>query len=235
VFSRRFDAQPAEGAPREKAEPIGAGLTGGLGRLPGHLLTDTSLSVEARFLIAFRCIHVRGGGRRGYGLNDRRVHKTLCAGFGRKVFQRAIRELREAGILAREQRGQSYATDRLTFPRPRAGFVLVEPALFDGSLTARDVVAILYLRLRGRQFVEPWQLRKVLGVSRSTLNACLQTLADEGLVVNKGTASRPLWQLANLQNPTLQKSPTFQKRTLQNRTHTRSMLSPRKEKGLPMK
>ena len=40
--------------------------------------------------------------------------------------------------------------------------MLVEPALFAGSLTARDVVAILYLRLCGRQLALPWQLRKVL-------------------------------------------------------------------------
>ena len=178
------------------------------------MLTDTSLSVEARFLVAFRCIHVRGGGRRGYGLNHRRVHKALCAGFGRKVFQRAIRELREAGVIAREQRGQSYAMDCLTFAPPQSGFVLVEPALFAGSLTARDVVAILYLQLCGRQLALPWQLRKVLQVSRSTLNTCLQTLTDEGWVVNKGTASRPLWRLANLQNPTFQKTRTIQKRSL---------------------
>ena len=109
MFARRFHARPDDCAPTthktflEKAEPIDAGLTGGLGRIPGRVLTATSLSVEARFLVAFRCIHVRGGGRRGYGLNHRRVRKALCAGFGRKVFQRAIRELREAGVIAREQ------------------------------------------------------------------------------------------------------------------------------------
>ena len=51
---------------------------------------------------------------------------------------------------------------RLTFAPSRSGFMLVEPALFAGSLTARDVVAILYLQLCGRQLALPWQLRKVL-------------------------------------------------------------------------
>jgi len=147
-------------------------------------------------------------------------------GFGRKIFQRAIREAKDSGYLVRWQgtlkrgsadsRGRGFAVDRLTFGRPEDGYVIVDRHLFDGHLTPSEVTVALFLRARGSHPTMPWQIGKRLGrrgkngrfakASRGTVNAVMKTLSSRGIARNHGTRESPLWAHTTVQNATLKKT-----------------------------
>ena len=210
--------------------------TGGLyGRLPNDIVTDPSLSAEATCLLAYRSLHAGSA----WGCSLTRVAKSVRSGFSRHVFQRAVKEVRDAGLLEREQgrrkkpgRGRGWAVDRLTFCRPVRAYVMVERDLFDGTLTPVEITVLLYLRARGDRFAKPWQLMKRLNVTRPTVSVITRGkpqlrdgLVDRGLVKNYGTEDNPLWGLATLKNPTL-KSATLKKTTLTRKTYPSHQISP---------
>jgi hypothetical protein len=193
------------------------GLTGGVGRVPVEIICDTTLTVFERFLIAYLCIH-----RAGFGINHRRMLKVIRQLGGRKMVQAAIRRLRDRQLIERKRRPGGYAVHRLTFAPPTRRYVVAECQLFDGTLTAREIVLLLYLRSRRGQ-VQPWQMHKVLGhgekrCGRSVLNRCLVTLKEAGFARNVGKPERPLWVRANLPKVTLPKV-----------TRTRKIVPPRKQ------
>jgi hypothetical protein len=179
-----------------------AGLTGGDGYCPEWVVMDPTLSIVARFLIAYRLVHIDWSIRRA------RVRKVVLRGLSRRPFDKAIRELRERRLLDRKQKGRSFTTDTLSLQvGPNDIQVRVEAELFDGTLTPRWVVLILYLRLCSRGRANPWQLRRVLGVSKPTLNEDLAELVEAGWVVNNGTDARPQWGLSKVKKRDIQAGP----------------------------
>jgi hypothetical protein len=198
----------AEGSP---AEPRASKLTGGkYGRVPTSLIvptsTDPHLSPEATALIAYRSLHADQ--KRPWGCGAGKMGQAFRKGFGRKIFQRAIREAKDSGYLVRRQgtlkrpnadgRGRGFAVDRLTFDRPEDRYVIVDRHLFDGHLTPSEVTIALFLRARGIHPTMPWQIGKRLGrrrenggpvkASRGTVNAVMKTLSSRGIARNHGTS-----------------------------------------------
>jgi hypothetical protein len=219
------DARPQVGA---IAQPK---RTGGLyGRLPTHLVVDPDLAPEALFLIAYLCRHVAGG---GFGCAHRAMVKEVRGGFSLGVFKRAVKQAKDMGLLDRRQgrkkkpgrdpRGRGFAIDRLTFDVPTKDYVVVERALFDGSLTPKEITCFLYLQARGDRLAHPWQIQKRLGrqrqSSRPTVNRLLGHLQKRGLAKNYGTHQAPRWGLVSLKNP------TFKKTDLKNEAHNKTTYS----------
>jgi hypothetical protein len=224
--ARRIGVHKIDDAPYRKARSDG--LTGGFGKVPIWILQDTTLSVFERFLIAYLSVH-----RAGFGINHRRVRKVIRQLGGRKMVQRAVRTLRKRGLIERKRKPNGYAVDTLTSNSVTEEFVLVECQLFDGTLTAREILALLYVR-SCRGHVQQWQLRRVLGdgvrkCGRSVLNRCLRMLEKAGLAKNVGTAARPLWTAPKPKKSTLPKGATLPKRTLPKRPPTRKFVPPRIE------
>ena len=203
----------AGGNAADAVKPATRKSTGGTGRAPTALIEDTKHSIEHRWLVAYRCVHADGPASRRWGCSYRKAQEAVRSGMSRKVFQRAVREARLAGHLEREQgkrragRGRGFAVDRLGFATPEKAYVLVDRELFNGTLTPKEILVALALRIRGNRLAQPWQLRKTLGITAPTLNACMETLVEKGLAANYGTAEKPVWGLATVKNPTLKKTP----------------------------
>jgi hypothetical protein len=229
---------------RPAAEARASKITGGkYGRVPSSLVaptsSDTHLSPESTALIAYRSLHADQ--KRAWGCGAGKMAQAFRKGFGRKIFQRAIREAKDSGYLVRRQgtlkrpnadrRGRGFAVDRLTFGRPEDGYVIVDRHLFDGHLTPSEVTISLFLRARGSCPTMPWQVAKRLGrrrstgglkkASRGTVNAVMKTLSSRGIARNHGTCVSPLWAHATVQNATLKKT-TRKKSTLKKTTLLRT-------------
>jgi hypothetical protein len=163
----------------------------------------------------------------------------------RSVFQRAIREVVEAGHLDRQQgkkkrrqagsRGRGFAIDQPTFGVPEARYVKVERALFNGALTLAQIAVVLYLRARGNRGAQPWRLTRRFGFTRPTVSALLRGrphprrplvgLLDHGLVVNDGTTQAPVWAHVDVKNPALKKQ-ALKKTTRTHKTLSSHRISP---------
>jgi hypothetical protein len=213
------------------------------GRVPPSLVAPTSrephLSPEATALIAYRSLHADQ--KRPWGCGAGKMGQAFRKGFGRKIFQRAIKEAKDSGYLVRWQgtlkrssadgRGRGFAVDRLTFGRPEDDYVIVERQLFDGHLTPKQVTIALFLRARGSYPTMPWQIGKRLAsrrynggfakASRGTVNAVMKTLSSCGIARNHGTRKSPLWAHATVQNATFKKT-TRKNATLKNTTLLRT-------------
>ena len=161
------------------------------------------------------------------------MRRAFRKGFGRKIFQRAVREATTSGYLVRRRgtlkrpnadgRGRGFAVDCLTFGHLEHGYTIVDRHLFDGQLTPSEVTIALFLRARNIHPTMPWQIGKRLGrrrdngglvkASRGTVNAVMKALSSRGIARNHGTRESPLWVHATVQNATLKKT-TRKKATL---------------------
>jgi len=218
------------------AEARASKTTGGeYGRMPTSLvaptLRDPHLSPAAIALIAYRSLHADQN--RPWGCSASKMRRAFRKGFGRKIFQRAVREATTSGYLVRrwgtlkrpnaDGRGRGFAVDCLTFGHLEHGYTIVDRHLFDGQLTPSEVTIALFLRARNIHPTMPWQIGKRLGrrrdngglvkASRGTVNAVMKALSSRGIARNHGTRESPLWVHATVQNATLKKT-TRKKATL---------------------
>jgi len=211
------------------AEARASKTTGGeYGRMPTSLvaptLRDPHLSPAAIALIAYRSLHADQN--RPWGCSASMMRRALRKGFGRKIFQRAVREATTSGYLVRrwgtlkrpnaDGRGRGFAVDCLTFGHLEHGYTIVDRHLFDGQLTPSEVTIALFLRARNIHPTMPWQIGKRLGrrrdngglvkASRGTVNVVMKALSSRGIATNYGTRESPLWAHATVHNVTLKKT-----------------------------
>jgi hypothetical protein len=184
------------------AETRAAKPTGGkYGRLPNAIAISNELSPGATFLIAYRSLH--GDNKSPWGCRDRKMREVARRDFGRKAFQRAIRESVESGYFERtrgvekrknaEPRGRGRAIDHLTFDPPQRDYVKVQREDFDGTLTPKEFTAKLYLAARGNCLSGIWQIQKRLGVTRPTAIKVMKSLSTKALATNYGSEQNPHW------------------------------------------
>ena len=122
------------------------------GWLPNFVALDRRVSPETLILLAFRSTLMR------YSL-DRKSHNLLIAGggLGKSVVERAHAEAVSLGLLERHQPGGrpgstfQHAVERLNLPEPgELGRRIVRRSWFNGSLTLRELAALLFLRAAGK-------------------------------------------------------------------------------------
>src|SRR5262249_43101190 len=139
---------PARKTAAEEPKPSRA-----FGKLPNEVARDRRLSPAAMVAIAYRV--TIADDRSLWGLSPADVKSIVAGkGFGRNVFERAMREARDAGYIQRWQprpvKGQyQKAKDVLTLPpcgaSGKAGWHL-ERAWFDGRFALNELAALLFLR-----------------------------------------------------------------------------------------
>jgi hypothetical protein len=103
---QHFAESPAAEAPASKT--TGAKY----GRVPTCLVaptpSDPHLSPETTALIAYRSLHADQ--KRPWGCGAGKMGEAFRKGFGRKIFQRAVREAKDGGYLMRWQGAQKRPT-----------------------------------------------------------------------------------------------------------------------------
>lgn len=166
------------------------------GRIPHEWSRDPGISPEGLCMLAYRC--TIGDDRSKYGLTRAGLAKDplLKKGFSQGIRERAIEQVVKSGQLrrtVRRTRGHpehggwfSDAVDKLALPDDMnwSNSELVYRGWFDGTLTCKEMAALLYLRcgsIKGRE-IYAREVTERFGWCRGTTNSVLRALERRGLI-----------------------------------------------------
>jgi hypothetical protein len=124
------------------------------GKLPNCVIRNPEVDAGVLVILAYRSTF--GDDERDYGLNPAVLKRIVKSGLGRDCSERAIVKAQKLGYPSRSQPAPSrragkfyskFAIDTLTLPPiGEDRFLLIERSVFDGSLTASELAALLYIR-----------------------------------------------------------------------------------------
>jgi hypothetical protein len=171
----------------------------GFGRLPKELIDDPSLTDKQLFFLAYRSLY----DSEDWGCHPRTMVRAVRKGFSRHVFCETVRQVKEKGLLEREQGkrkgpgpGRGYAVDRLAFEAPERSFVKIDRSLFSGGdngFTPVEIACVIYLSSCGSRGAKRWQIAKRFNLSLPTVSKILKRLTCAGRIANNGTAQVPVY------------------------------------------
>jgi hypothetical protein len=204
---------------------------GDWGRLPNAVVRDEVLDAASLVMLGYRATF---GGEYALNVAALLAKPIVRAGLSRHVIKRGIANYVAAGYVKRWQppsRGRksfSFACEKLTLPPCGASgkaYRVVFRELFDGTLSAKEIAAYLYLRAgTGRgPYLYSRELGERFGWSRQTVSKVLNALV--GLNLAKRTSAG--YGALEMVEPMLKKGATKKGAAIKRATHERFPLHER--------